>query len=62
MEGVEGWAGNEGRLVGDPEVAHGLEGVCEDNSLLRAVLILLLRSNTSGIRDLKKRTLLPNLT
>lgn len=33
MEGVEGGAGDEGGLVGYPEVADGVEGVGEEYSL-----------------------------
>lgn len=35
MEGVQGWAGNQGRLIGDPEVADGVECVSEDDALQR---------------------------
>lgn len=33
MEGVECWAGDEGGLVGYPEVADGVECVRKDNAL-----------------------------
>jgi hypothetical protein len=33
VKGVERWAGNEGGLVFDPELADRIEGICENDAL-----------------------------
>jgi hypothetical protein len=33
MEGMKGWARDEGRLVGDPEMLDRIEGIGKNNAL-----------------------------
>jgi hypothetical protein len=52
MEGVEHGARDEGGLVCDPEMADGVEGVGEDNSLYwmsGTIHVLISRKRSSGL-------------